>query len=64
MAGLMIDQLGEVGCKTALRLAQRAIVCATYGGGNEELAQTAALRDMLDDINGDAVTAIRQCEVS
>jgi SpoVK/Ycf46/Vps4 family AAA+-type ATPase len=68
MAALMIDRLGQVGCKMALRLAERAASTAIFLGNaanNEDLgtAQLSALEEILDDLSGDEVTATRLCTV-
>lgn len=68
MAALMIDRLGQVGCKMALRLAERAASTAIFLGNvasNEDLgtAQLNALEEILDDLSGDELTATRLCNV-
>lgn len=67
MAKLIIKSLGSVGCKTALRLAERAIAMAgssTDPGGNGVAeAQLAALVEILEDFAGDVATSERLCEV-
>jgi hypothetical protein len=67
MAEMIIDRLESVGCKTALRLAERAIATAGLDSGKKgeerEKAQLAALTEILDDLAGDEVTATRLCEV-
>lgn len=66
MACVMVDRLGSVGCKTALRLAERAISTAAIRTTETEdlgSAQVAALREILDDLEGDAMTAENLCEV-
>jgi len=65
MADLMIGQLGNVGCKAALRLAERATAIAGRADNpaNLEKAQLSALAEILDDLSGDEVTAKRLCEV-
>lgn len=66
MADLIIEQLGEVGCKTALRLAERAVVSAstrTSDNACQEQMQLDALAQILDDLAGDEVTAGKLCEV-
>lgn len=66
MATMMVDRLGSVSCKTALRIAER---CIATGGrekgtnGDNEDAQMAALAEILDDLAGDEVTASKLCEV-
>ena len=65
MADLIISRLGEVGCKSALRLAERAVASANRDAtnGDAEEAQLVALAQILDDLAGDEVTAERMCEV-
>lgn len=64
MAELIVRRVGKVGCKTALRLAQRAVVCAVVDAeSNEEAAQLAALDEILEDLAGDTVTVEKMCEV-
>jgi len=73
MAEAIIKKLGSVGCKTALRLAERAITAAardgsrgdndTQGGELVGTVQLSALSDILDDLVGDEVTAQQLCEV-
>jgi len=74
MADLIVEQLGEVGCKTALRLAERAVASAAASAAtksssndgdddNQEQAQLDALALVLDDLVGDQVTAGKLCEV-
>jgi len=70
IADLIVEQLGEVGCKTALRLAERAVASASVrasamGRGDDDLerAQLDALTQILDDLAGDQVTAGKLCEI-
>ena len=65
MADLIIDHLHQVGCKTALRLAERAVVSAALAGHveNLELAQLDALDLILRDLVGDQTTAGNLCEL-
>lgn len=70
MAAMLIQKLNRVGCKTALRLVERAV---TYAGimKLEERAtkkshaemQIFAFEQILDDLTGDEVTARDLCEV-
>jgi SpoVK/Ycf46/Vps4 family AAA+-type ATPase len=69
MADLIIDRLGTVGCKTALRLAERAVATAarqqvgeTDDDDRMEEAQLNALAAILEDLAGDEVTAEKLCE--
>lgn len=57
MANMIVGQLGSVGCKTALRLVERAV---TNPHGADALD---ALASILEDLAGDEVTAERLCEV-
>ena len=66
MADMIIDRLGSVGCKTALRLAERAVGTAgvrASDGDDMEEAQLNALQGILEDLTGDGVTAQQLCEV-
>ena len=58
MADLMIEHLGQVGCKTAAAVAERASDAVDL-----EKAQLSALAEILDDLSGDQVTAERLCVV-
>jgi hypothetical protein len=64
---MIIDRLGSVGCKTALRLTELAVATVERGGppNEEELgtAQLDALSMILDDLAGDEVTSDKLCEV-
>ena len=65
MADMIVERLGSVGCKTALRLTERAVAMA--GIGNESRAaseaQLIALRNILDDMVSDDAVASKLCEV-
>ena len=69
MADKIIGRLGSVGCKTAIRLAERAIASAhalsNEYGSDEELAeaQLASLEEILQDLAGDEAMASKVCEV-
>ena len=64
MAGLIIDRLGEVGCKTALRLAERAVFTAADTSTSDvKEAQSEALGGILEDLVGDDAIAARICQV-
>lgn len=56
----MIDSLGSVGCKTALRLAELAV---STSDDNDGQAQLDALTEILNDLAGDELSAQRLCEV-
>lgn len=56
----LISRLGKVGCKTALRLAERAIFTAEMEGNT---SQIFALGSILDDLAGDEALAAKVCEV-
>lgn len=60
MAKVVIGRLGEVGCKTALRLAERAVFTAEQSSASGQLSE---LEDILDDLVGDDAMAARVCEV-
>lgn len=63
----MVSRLGKVGCKTALRLAERAVFTAGMQKGalpdDMKSAQHSALQGILDDLAGDEAMAARECEV-
>ena len=64
MAEMIIGSLGRVGCKTALRLAERAVTVAAFADASDRgKAQLVALEEILDDLSGDDVTAEKLCEV-
>lgn len=67
MAEMIIERLGSVGCKTALRLAELAVATVEkVGPTNEEdvgTAQLDALSIILDDLAGDEATSDTLCEV-
>ena len=66
MADMIIDRLGSIGCKTALRLAERAVATAevhTPYRDDKEEAQLKALVGILDDLAGDDMTAKTLCAV-
>jgi hypothetical protein len=61
---LLIDKLGEVSCKTALRLVERSVVDATASQGkymNTEVAQIASLEEILDDYIGEEAVSNQIC---
>lgn len=58
MALLMIDRLGQVGCKTALRLAERSV--ASSSGDTD---QVRSLESILDDLAGDEINMSRLCRL-
>jgi hypothetical protein len=65
LATLMIDRLGSVGCKTALRLMERAVAMAGGEGDDHDVGklQVDALSSILEDLAGDEAAAERVCEV-
>lgn len=56
MAVLLIERLGKVGCKTVLRLVERAVAAT------QSICKVDALTGILDDLAGDEGTAERLCE--
>ena len=56
----LIGRLGKLGCKTALRLAERAIFTAGMQG---DITQISALESILDDLAGDEALAAQVCEL-
>jgi hypothetical protein len=64
MAVLMIERLGKVACKTALRLAERAVFASDRTETvDRKNAQLLSLTEILDDLAGDEGTADLLCEV-
>jgi hypothetical protein len=63
LAEMMVDRLGSVGCKTALRLMERAVAVVGEGGVDMAKLQEDALADILEDLAGDEAAAERVCEV-
>ena len=63
MSRLIVDQLGAVGCKTALRLAERAVVSTDKDGEDAQAAQAKALEGILEDLVGDDAIAAKVCKV-
>ena len=63
----LINRLGAVGCKTALRLTERAVFTSGIQENTSlndmKSAQLAALDSILDDLAGDEAVAARVCEV-
>lgn len=67
---MIISRLGKVGCKAALRLAERAVFTAGMIHKNnspdeDELmsAQFSALQSILDDLAGDDALTANECKV-
>ena len=58
MSTMIIEQLKEVGCKTILRLVERAIFTA---GMQQDLTSSEALHAILQDYAGDEATVSRVC---
>ena len=56
----IINRLGNVGIKTALRLAERAVFTAS---DETKSAQLLAMEEILDDMVGDDALASKVCEV-
>lgn len=65
MADRMVQKLGSVGCKTALRIVERTVAMAGSGNDDErvEQAQLTAFDHILEDLAGDQAAAERACEV-
>ena len=57
----MINSLGNVGTKEALRLAERAIFTSS---DETKLAQLSAMEGILNDLAGDEALATKVCEVA
>ena len=60
LSNALIFRLGKLGCKTALRLAERAIFTAGMQG---DITQISALESILDDLAGDEALAAQVCEL-
>jgi len=60
MAKMIVGRLGDVGCKTALRIAERSVFTADKGSSTGQLVE---LGNILDDLVGDDAMATRVCEV-
>lgn len=65
MADRIISRLGRIGCKSALRLAERSVAIAGDGDGRNEVgeAQLEALDTILEDLAVDEGVAGAMCEV-
>lgn len=65
LATMIIERLDKVGCKTALRLVERAIATAerSHTSGNIEQSQISALEEILEDLSNDDLTANNLCEI-
>ena len=65
MADMIVGRLGSVGCKTALRLTERAVAMAGIGNESQDAAeaQLTALEYILDDMVSDDAVASKLCEV-
>lgn len=62
-AEMMVDSLGSVGCKTALRLMERAVI-GSDGSSDLEKLQENALRGILEDLAVDEAAHDSVCEVN
>jgi len=61
---LIIDRMGSVGCKTALRLTERAVATSTSFNDikdSDNKAQIQALKEILDDLVSDEAVAGQLC---
>ena len=56
----IINRLGNVGVKTALRLVERAVCTAS---DETKSAQLSAMEEILEDLIGDDALASKVCEV-
>lgn len=67
LAEMMIDRLGSVGCKTAMRLLERTVAGAGSSGMKNSIAlgewQAQVLSGILEDSAGDEALAQNVCEV-
>lgn len=67
MAEMIVSRIGPVGCKTALRIAERTVATATQLGepnaNDGGRVQAIRLAEILDDLAGDEGTAKDLCSV-
>ena len=62
-AEMIVDSLGSVGCKTALRLMERAVI-GSDGSSDLEKVQENALKGILEDLAVDEAAHDSVCEVN
>jgi len=64
MAELIVKRLGSVGCKTAIRLAERAYVAGERMEGiDKNKARLTALSEILEDLDEDRLVINNACEL-
>jgi ATP-dependent 26S proteasome regulatory subunit len=64
MAKTIISMTGKVSCKTALRLAERAVSISNFDGADlKGDRQLTALSQILDDLSGDKLITESLCEI-
>lgn len=64
MAELIVKRLGSVGCKTAIRLAERAYVAGERMEGiDKNKARMTALSEILEDLDEDRLVINNACEL-
>ena len=64
MSTMLIEQLNEVSCKTAIRLVKRALTVANQRSEESKAAQQlSALESILQDAAGDETVTSRVCQI-
>ena len=69
MADMIVSRIRAVGCKTALRIVERAVAAAEHGisseqsGNGDANIQAIRLGEILDDLVGDEGTSKELCSV-
>ena len=68
IAEMIVTRIGPIGCKTALRIAERSVAAASQlepnANGEMSSVQASCLGDILDDLAGDEGLANMVCSVS
>ena len=60
MAEDIVTQLGSIGCKSAIRVAERAVIAAEDGSAD---SQRRSLQTILSDLRGDLALTSASCEI-
>ena len=60
MAEEIVAQLGSIGCKSAIRVAERAVITAEDGSAD---SQKRSLQTVLSDLRGDMALTSASCEI-
>ena len=61
IARIIVDRLGEISCKTVLRLVERSVVGINDDDVNAATAQMTSLEEILNDLVGDEATTNQMC---